>query len=94
METFFIIQRKNSITVILICTVCPGSSDRFYIESYNMNWVTTSWTYSILAKRIKLVTIDRRTNTFIDSFFQGGKFDEYWRTQLTSLNGDEWKDVR
>ena len=27
-------------------TVCPGSSDPFDIVSYNIKWVTTSWTYS------------------------------------------------
>ena len=29
-------------------TVCPRSNDPFDIESYYINWVTTSWTYSIL----------------------------------------------
>ena len=28
-------------------TVCPGSSDPFYIASYYVNWFTTSWTYSM-----------------------------------------------
>ena len=28
-------------------TVCPGSSNPFYILSYFIKWVTTSWTYSI-----------------------------------------------
>ena len=28
-------------------TVCPGSSDPYYIVSYYINWVNTSWTYSI-----------------------------------------------
>ena len=27
-------------------TVCPRSSDPFYIVYYYINWVTTSWTYS------------------------------------------------
>ena len=27
-------------------TVCPGSSDPFYIGSYYIKWATTSWTYS------------------------------------------------
>ena len=27
------------------CTVCPGSSDPFYIVSYYIKWVTTFWTY-------------------------------------------------
>ena len=29
-------------------TVCPGSSDPFYVLTYYIKWVTTSWTYSIL----------------------------------------------
>ena len=27
-------------------TVCPRSSDPFYIVGYYIKWVTTSWTYS------------------------------------------------
>ena len=30
-----------------IYCVCPRSSDPFYIESYYIKWVTTSWTYYI-----------------------------------------------
>ena len=26
-------------------SVCPGSSDPFYVSSYYVKWVTTSWTY-------------------------------------------------
>ena len=33
-------------TIYQIYTVCPGSSDQFYKVSYNIKWVTTSWTYS------------------------------------------------
>ena len=29
----------------LLHTVCPGSSGPFYIVTYNIKWVTTSWTY-------------------------------------------------
>ena len=28
-------------------TICPRSSDPFYIASYYIKWVTTSWTHSI-----------------------------------------------
>ena len=28
-------------------TICPGSSDPFYIVSYYINWVTTSWTHGM-----------------------------------------------
>ena len=27
--------------------MCPRSSDSFYIVSYYINWITTSWTHSI-----------------------------------------------
>ena len=30
----------------ILNTVCPRSSDSFYIASYYIKWVTTSWTYS------------------------------------------------
>ena len=30
------------------CTVCPGSSDPFYIVTYYIKWVTTSWIYCLL----------------------------------------------
>ena len=29
-------------------TVCPGSSDPFYLVSYYIKWVTTFWTHGIL----------------------------------------------
>ena len=41
-------------------TVCPGSSYPFYIVSYYIKWVTTSWAHStnnklwILQKKVKL----------------------------------------
>ena len=33
-------------TIAIYYTVCPKSSDPFYIVSYYIKWVTTSWTYS------------------------------------------------
>ena len=30
------------------CTICPRSSDPFYIVTYYLKWVTSSWTYSTL----------------------------------------------
>ena len=29
-----------------LCTVCPRSSDPFYVVTYYIEWVTTSWTHS------------------------------------------------
>ena len=36
----------NTGTYLLPHTVCQRSSNPFYVESYNINWFTTSWTYS------------------------------------------------
>jgi len=32
-----------------LSTICPRSSDPFYIVSYYIKWVTTSWTHSTMA---------------------------------------------
>ena len=49
-----VLEQANSMKIHLeqsdqvsFCTVCPGSSDPFFIVSYYIKWVTTSWTYSI-----------------------------------------------
>ena len=33
-------------------TVCPKSSDSFYVVNYYIKWVTTSWTYSVFQANI------------------------------------------
>ena len=38
---------KNSEQGQIVVTVCPGSSDPFYIVTYYIKWVTTSTTHSI-----------------------------------------------
>ena len=38
-------------------TICPGSSDPFYIVTYYMKLVTTSWTHSISFSYILLLII-------------------------------------
>ena len=35
-------------TPVSICTLCLKSLDTFYIVSYYINWVKTSWTYVCL----------------------------------------------
>ena len=37
-------------TVFIVSTVCPWSSDQFYIVSNYIKWFTTSWTYSMSRK--------------------------------------------
>ena len=32
-------------------TICPGSLDLFYIVTYQMKWVKTTWTYSSVCPR-------------------------------------------
>jgi len=44
----WIFQLLPAMNYPLLYTVCPKSSAPFYIVSYFMKWVTTSWTYSTL----------------------------------------------
>ena len=41
--------------------MCPRSSDPFYIVSYNIKWVTTSWTNNIHKVTEKTGTYPRQT---------------------------------
>ena len=36
--------------------MCPGSSDPFYVVTYYIKWVTTSWTYGITMNYYAKVT--------------------------------------
>ena len=38
-------------------TVCPGSIDPFYIVTYYIKWVTTSWTYCKYDDVVYYVTV-------------------------------------
>ena len=40
-------KRQSMVSTERRGTVCPGNSDSFYIVSYYITWVTTSWTHSI-----------------------------------------------
>ena len=63
-----------------IHTVCPGRSDPFYIVTYYIKWVTTSWTYSIVRKGDISVAI---STTVIQSFSL--PYLSYCRLLLISL---------
>ena len=39
-------DRRKTIAGHTILAVCPRSLDLFYIETYYIKWVKTSWTYS------------------------------------------------
>ena len=45
--------------MVLLCfncdTICPGSSDPFFIVSYYTKWVTTSWTHSNIVQNVPQV---------------------------------------
>ena len=38
-------KKITSVDPFSLVTVCPGSSGPFYLVSYYIKWVTTSWTY-------------------------------------------------
>ena len=44
-------------TFCIYGTVCPGSSDPFYIVSYYTKWVTNSWKYSMKSILLTFLTI-------------------------------------
>ena len=41
-------------------TIFPGSSDPFYIVSYYIKWVTTSWTHSTSASVLHIESLVSR----------------------------------
>ena len=48
-KSIIIVNNKRTFAAELLAsdnTVCPRSSDTFYIVSYYIKWVTTSWTHS------------------------------------------------
>ena len=49
-------------------TLCPRSSDAFYVVSYNIKWVTTFWTQIIFKyiflKSVKTSNESRKKNSF------------------------------
>ena len=42
----FILKSRLILCIFAQYTVCPRSTDPFYIVTYYIEWVTTSWTYS------------------------------------------------
>ena len=46
-------------------TVCPRSSDLYYIVTYCIKWVTTSWTYSIYRSQPVELGRDVETGAYI-----------------------------
>ena len=61
-------------------TVCPGSSDPFYIVTYYTKWVTTSWTYCILnPKKQGKEELKKVKKIF---FLPGGKLAKYHHKKL------------
>ena len=62
MYTSCIVQK-----VVTSYTVCPGSSDPFYIVSYIIKWVTTSWTFGIVDYYLKCMGHSYWTHSSIKS---------------------------
>ena len=42
---YYVIQRNDTNNEYIFHTMCPRSSDPFYIVTYYIIWVTTSWTH-------------------------------------------------
>ena len=56
----FVQNGSETIAWVFMCllfTVCPSSSDPFYIVSYYIKWVTTSWTHSISLCHLKICSL-------------------------------------
>ena len=47
------------------CTVCPRSNYQFYIVSYYINWVSTSWTYSTFPLSVSFYIITGSLNVYL-----------------------------
>ena len=45
-EIVYMYKKEITLSVRKSTTVCLRSSDSFYMVSYYIRWVTTSWTYS------------------------------------------------
>ena len=51
-------------------TICPGSSDPFYIVTYYIKMVTTSWTQSIDKLYIQIQSYPaQKTNSYVSTLF-------------------------
>ena len=50
-------QHDVQAALIQVFTVCPRSSDPFYIVTDYVNWVTTSWTDGIVVVKIFVASI-------------------------------------
>ena len=70
-------------------TVCPGSSYPFYIVSYFIKWVTTSWTYGIYIHNIqdgvRLLIKHNFHSANIDELFQNPNFLERFIAQMSII---------
>ena len=55
------LSRSSILSRYIYDTVCPRSSDKFYIVTYYIKWVTTSWTNDS-------VMVNRQWNIACESF--------------------------
>ena len=63
-----IYSAENEIFFIYLSrTLCPGSSDPFYIVTYYIKWVTISWTHS----RLKGIPQDKMIRNHFNSALCG-----------------------
>ena len=45
---YIVISQDQCKIFLYHITMCPRSSDPFYVVTYSIKWVTTTWTYSTI----------------------------------------------
>ena len=74
-NTYWKSNQSNSI-LFSLGTICPRSSDPYYIVSYCIKWVTTSWTYSRNNNNIMSFTLLKHMYSDILTFSYFSDTDE------------------
>jgi len=69
-------------------TVCPRSSDPFYVVTYCIKWVTTSWTYSmtLAVQCIYRVWFMCKTIWLILCICEGLRIRVFWSNRIRFLD--------
>ena len=74
-EQTMVCEQQRYLTSVLGDTVCPRSSDPFYVVTYYIKWVATSWTYSMF---INFLVVTRKESMLSSIHSNALK----WSTQL------------
>ena len=72
-------------------TVCPRSSDPFYIVTYYIKWVTTSWTDGMI---FFSVVFDKAGSRFESLKWNGSVYETTLDTEYTMKIGLDFSDIQ